>query len=294
MQIIIMVLLLMDIILQIIYSILVGIVQGISEWLPISSKTQVLIASHYLLNLTVSEAYSFGLFMEIGTTFAAVIYFRKEILILVKVLRLQGTDLENDLFKFVFIATLVTGIVAVPLYLIADSIPNIAIGIPMILIGLVLIGDTIFINYSRNKSGETKVFKTFKNLTIKDYIIIGFVQGIAALPGVSRSGITTSTMLLMDVDPEECFRLSFLIGIFASIGAFGVTLLFSKSKISVAISAIGIFGLIIAIITATIISLFLIDFLIKIASKSEIIYLTSGLGIIAIFFGIIILLFYTF
>lgn len=284
----------MDIILQIIYSILVGIVQGISEWLPISSKTQVLIASHYLLNLTVSEAYSFGLFMEIGTTFAAVIYFRKEILILVKVLRLQGTDLENDLFKFVFIATLVTGIVAVPLYLIADSIPNIAIGIPMILIGLVLIGDTIFINYSRNKSGETKVFKTFKNLTIKDYIIIGFVQGIAALPGVSRSGITTSTMLLMDVDPEECFRLSFLIGIFASIGAFGVTLLFSKSKISVAISAIGIFGLIIAIITATIISLFLIDFLIKIASKSEIIYLTSGLGIIAIFFGIIILLFYTF
>lgn len=284
----------MNIILQLIYSILVGIVQGVSEWLPISSKTQVLIASHYLLNLTVSEAYSFGLFMEIGTTFAAIIYFRKEILILIKVLRMQGTELEKDLFKFVFIATLLTGIVAVPLYLIADSIPNIAIGIPMIIIGLVLVGDAGFIYYSRNISGQTKKLKTFKDLTIIDYIIIGIVQGIAALPGVSRSGITTSTMLIMDVEPEEAFRLSFLIGIFASIGAFGVTILFSKSNIAVALNALGPLGLLIAIITATIISLFLIDFLIKIASKKEIVYLVLALGIIAIFFGIVILIYFSF
>lgn len=278
-------------IVQLFYSIILGIVQGVSEWLPISSKTQVLIASNALLNLTYQQAYTFGLFMEIGTTFAAIIYFRKELLILLKVIRLQGSDEENKLFVFVATATIVTGIIAVPLYIIADSITGVAIGIPMIIIGLILLGDAIFIYYSRNVKNQEKTVKKFSDLTMKEYVLIGAVQGIAALPGVSRSGITTSTMLLMDIEPAECFRLSFLVGIFASIGAFGVTLLFSHTNIVSAISSLSLLGLLIAIITATIISLFLIDFLIKIAGKSEIIYLVSALGLIAISFGLLYILF---
>ena len=66
--------------------IILGIVQGISEWLPISSKTQIIIASTYLIHLTFNQAYTFGLFMEIGTIFAAIIYFRKELYSLIKAL----------------------------------------------------------------------------------------------------------------------------------------------------------------------------------------------------------------
>jgi len=58
-------------ILQLIYSVIIGIIQGISEWLPISSKTQIIVSSSYLLNLSFQQAYTFGLFMEIGTIIAS-------------------------------------------------------------------------------------------------------------------------------------------------------------------------------------------------------------------------------
>ena len=108
--------------------------------------------------------------------------------------------------------------------------------------------------------------------------MIGITQGISALPGVSRSGITTSAMLLLGIEPDEAFRLSFTAGIFAALGAFGLTLIVSKSNVSASIAAIGVVGLAVAIVTSTIISLFLIDFLIKFAGKQKITYLTAALG----------------
>ena len=111
------------------------------------------------------------------------------------------------------------------------------------------------------------------------------------MPGVSRSGTTTSAMLLLDVEPDEAFRLSFLAGIFASIGAFGLTLIASKSNVAAAVAGIGLAGLAVAIIVSTIVSLFLIDFLIKIAGKSKIIYLITALGIIAMASGLLYLAF---
>jgi undecaprenyl-diphosphatase len=109
------------------------------------------------------------------------------------------------------------------------------------------------------------------------------------LPGVSRSGITTSAMLLLGIEPEEAFRLSFTAGIFAALGAFGLTLIASKSNVSASIAGIGVTGMVAAIITSTIISLLLIDFLIKFAGKQKIIYLIAALGTIAIASGTIYL-----
>lgn len=267
---------------QIINSIIIGLVQGISEWLPISSKTQVLVTATYLLNLSFQQAYSFGLFMEIGSTLAAIIYFRKDLLALIGVV-LGNRDSHNvELFKYVFVATVCTGIIGAPLYLFADNVKGIPVWLPMLIIGLVLIGDALLIRHARMKQKMGENVRKFSNLSLRDYIIIGIAQGIAALPGVSRSGITTSTMLLMKIEADEAFRLSFLVGIFASIAAFSLTLIASKSNIAPALAAIGIPGLLVAIAAATITSLFLIDFLLKVAKKSSIVYLTAALGIIAI------------
>jgi undecaprenyl-diphosphatase len=275
-------------VIQFLYAVIIGLVQAISEWLPISSKTQVLLASAYLFHLTYSEAYAFGLFMEIGTTFAAVIYFRKEIVSLIRVLILKGTENEKRLFTYVLTATIMTGIIGAPLYIFADSLTSVPLGIPMIIIGLVLIGDALLIRHSRIKQREGANTRTFKDMGIKDYLIIGIVQGIAALPGVSRSGITTSAMLLMKIEPDEAFRLSFLIGIFAAIAAFGLTLVASHQDINAALSSISLAGLAVAIVVSAIVSLFIIDFLIKIAGRSRIVYLAAALGIIAIASGAIL------
>jgi undecaprenyl-diphosphatase len=275
---------------NIVISAILGIVQGISEWLPISSKTQVGVASIWLLHLTFSQAYTLGLFFEIGTVLAAVIYFRREVASLVRVLVLRGSPAERKLFVYVLVTTVVTAAMAVPLYLIADSIKGVALGIPMLIVGMVLIADSLVIRHARKRQHHAINTRKFNDLKIKDYIIIGIAQGIAALPGVSRSGVTTSVMLLMKVEPDEAFRLSFIIGIFAALGAFGLTLLVSHGTVSFAVSELGLTGLMVSIVAATIVSLLLIDFLIKVAGKSSIVYLTAALGLLAIFGGMVALL----
>jgi len=274
---------------QLLYSIIIGIIQGVSEWLPISSKTQIIVSSTILLKLSFQQAYTFGLFMEIGTMAAAVIYFRKELAELIQVILGSKDKKQRKLFTYVFFVTVFTGVIGAPLYLIADSIPEIAVGIPMLIIGFVLLADAALIRYSKKRREKGIVPRKLENLTFKDYVLIGVTQGISALPGVSRSGITTSTMLLLNVEPDEAFKLSFIAGIFAALAAFGLTIVATESNVAASIAKIGLTGLVLAIITSTIISLLLIDFLIKVAGKQKITYLTAALGTIAIASGLLYL-----
>jgi undecaprenyl-diphosphatase len=275
-------------VIQSLYSVIIGIIQGISEWLPISSKTQVMVSSTYLLRLSFQQAYTFGLFMEIGTTIAAVIYFRKELSGMLQVLLGSKHRANRRLLVYVAVVTAITGMIGAPLYIITDSITKgIALGIPMLVIGMVLMVDAGIIRYSRKSLEKGTNPKRLDSLSLKDYVLIGITQGIAALPGVSRSGITTSAMLLLNVEPDEAFRLSFLAGIFAGIAAFALTLVATTSNVIIAIRGIGLGGLAIATAASTLVSLFLIDFLIKVAGKSKIVYLTGALGVIAVASGIL-------
>jgi undecaprenyl-diphosphatase len=264
------------------YSIIIGIIQGIAEWLPISSKTQILIASQYLFGLTFAQAYSFGLFMEIGTILASIIYFRKDLASMIKALSGSKDGSKKKLLVYVIVVTVITGIIGAPLYFIADSVTGISVGIPMLLLGIVLLIDALVIYHSKRRTKLGTNVRKFEDLNMKDYVIIGIAQGISALPGVSRSGITSSAMLFMNVEADEAFRLSFLVGIFAAIAASLLTVVASHGNVSTAINAIGITGLLIAMATATIISLFFIRFLIKMAGHARIVYIVTALGLIAI------------
>jgi undecaprenyl-diphosphatase len=275
------------------YSIIIGIIQGVSEWLPISSKTQIIVGSTVLFKLSLKQAYTFGLFMEVGTIAAAVIYFRKELAELIQVILGSRDTMQRKLFIYVVVVTVVTGVIGAPLYVITDSLTARvgvgALGIPMVLMGLILWADAALIGYSKKRRERGAVPRKLESLTLKDYVLIGVAQGISALPGVSRSGATTSTMLLLNVEPDDAFKLSFIAGIFASIGAFGLTIIATESNVAASMAEIGLTGLIIAIITSTIISLLLIDFLIKVAGRQRITYLTAGLGTIAIASGLLYL-----
>ncbi len=271
---------------QLAYGAILGIVQGVSEWLPISSKTQILIVSTYLLNLNFNQAYAFGLFMEIGTVFASVIYFRKEVVSMIRAIFGRGGIEGRFLLRYVIVSTVVTGILGSMLYLYVDSLQGTYnVGLPMIVVGAVLIGDALFIKYSRSKYGSRKNRRTVGQLGVKDYAVVGIAQGIAALPGVSRSGATTSALLLLNVETDEAFRLSFIDMILATTGAILLTWIASRSAVSSGIASIGVTGLIVSIIIATAISLVLIRLLLGIAKKSSIVYLTAALGVIALVGG---------
>ena len=268
---------------------IIGIIQGISEWLPISSKTQIIVSSTFLLKLSFKQAYTFGLFMEIGTLTAAMIYFRKDLAGLIGVILGSKDKRQRKLLTYLVAVTVITGVIGAPLYLVADSITGIAVGIPMLIIGFILLADAALIRYSQKRQQKGVILRKLENLTVIDCVLIGVTQGISALPGVSRSGITTSTMLLLNVEPDEAFRLSFIAGIFAAIAAFGLTITATESNVAASIAGIGLEGLAIAIITSTIISLVLIDFLIKVAGKQKMTYLTAALGTIAIASGLLYL-----
>ncbi|MEM3847775.1 MAG: undecaprenyl-diphosphate phosphatase, partial [Metallosphaera sp.] len=102
---------------------------------------------------------------------------------------------------------------------------------------------------------------------------------------VSRSGMTTSSLLLLGVKPDDSFKLSFLSLIPAALGAIAVTILFSKSEVIQALHLIDLGGLITSIAVATLISLLLIDGLLKFAKSKRILTLILTLGLLAVLSG---------
>ncbi|WP_349681951.1 undecaprenyl-diphosphate phosphatase [Caldivirga sp. UBA161] len=265
--------------------IILGIVQGISEWLPVSSKTQIMITSIYALHLSFNQAYALGLFLEAGTVLAALIYFRRDVWGILKSLVLRGSRYDYMMLKYVVVITILTGLIGVPLYLtIADSIKGIGIGLPMIALGLILIADSILITFSRLRYMPRK---SLSDLRMWEVAVIGVVQGIAALPGVSRSGVTVSAMLLLGLNPEDSFKLSFISMIPAAIGASIVPVLFTKHLFNTLIADINTYTIITAIVIAALISIALIDALIKFARSRHIAALTALLGALAVLSGVL-------
>ena len=269
--------------------IVLGVVQGVSEWLPISSKTQIIIASSYLYPaLPLAEAYAFGLFLEIGTFFAALFYFRREVWLVLKAIVGKGGEDGRLLLKYLLVVTVITALLGVVIFktvleVVSTVSPGSVFGLPMTVLGCILIGDAVLIRLAK---GRYTPRKGIRELSLRDLVIIGLVQGIAALPGVSRSGATVSTMLLLGVKPEESFRLSFLALIPASVGATAVTVLLSKHDISLVVSAVTPPVILIAILVTIVVGVLFIRVLLRAAGSSKIALLTAVLGILAIFSGV--------
>jgi undecaprenyl-diphosphatase len=270
--------------------IILGVVQGVSEWLPVSSKTQIIITSTYVFPLlgipalSFSQAYAFGLFLEAGTFFAALTYFRREVWRILKVIVGKGDDEAKMMLKFLIVATLMTAVIGVVIYkTVSESVTGPVLGVPMILLGCILVGDAILITLAK---GRFIPRKGLRELGLRDMVIIGIAQGIAALPGVSRSGATVSAMLLLGLKPEESFRLSFLALIPASVGATGVTLLFSGVQINSVIGAVTLPVIGLAILITIFIGVVFIRILLRAAASDKIALLTLCLGLLALFSGI--------
>ena len=192
---------------------------------------------------------------------------------------------------YLLVVTIFTAIVGAPLYYITDTYlqhTSPFIGVPMIALGLSLIGIGFYIRYSRT----LPKIAGHEQMKIKHYIVVGIAQGIAALPGVSRSGMTVSTMLVMGVKQDQAFRLSYLAYIPASLGAFGVSILFTRGAINTDIQTVSPLGLMVAIITALLIGLLTISYLLKFAKTKNIWKLDMALGALAVILGIAFTVFY--
>ena len=186
--------------------IILGIIQGVTEWLPISSQAMVFLFSRLFFNFEHVKALEISIWLHSGTLLAAVVYFRQDIYrILISVFKKNSSDKKN-LLIFLSLATVMTGIIALPLFLFLFwfELPEAPF---TIIIGLFL----IIVAFSQKKSRDLKIIE--KSLNIHDSLIVGLVQGLAVLPGFSRSGLTIATLLFQKYSLKNAFYLSFLMSI---------------------------------------------------------------------------------
>ncbi len=244
---------------DLIQAVVLGLIQGITEWLPISSQGQTVAIALTLFGIDAERALSYSIFLHIGTLAAAIFYFRKELKELIQ--------LKNrELLKFLAIALIATAFTALPSYLFLKSLLGSA-AILLFLIGFFLIITGLL-------QLKKKIVKG-AGLSSINAILLGFGQGFSVLPGISRSGTTTSVLLFEGFEPEKAFRLSFLLSIPAVLIAeilFGLAEPFYFE-----------FNLLVALAVAAIAGFFSIKYLIGIAKR-------VNFGLFCIIFGIIYLI----
>jgi undecaprenyl-diphosphatase len=255
---------------SLIISIILGAIQGLTEFLPISSSAHLVFAEH-LLRLSPNIRLSYDVILHLGTTLALLIFFGKRIGQIIKSLFIDDKTQRQTNFHLVFyiiIGSIPVGIVG---GLLKDKIEltftqPIFPAIFLLITGLFLIA-TKFVQGQSTK------------INTKTAFIIGIAQAIALLPGISRSGATIATALLLGISNIEAFEFSFLLSIPAVIGANILT--FSDFKnINIPISVV-ILGIITTVITG-ILTLFLLRYLVM---KKRIYYFgfyCLALGILAL------------
>lgn len=192
-----------------------GIIQGVAEWLPVSSEGMIVLAKTYLFpsDASLSAMIEDALFLHIGTLLAACIYLRQDLIRLIDALfKYKKSPAETQvLFKFLLISTLISGVLGIGLLKLLEGFSEqftaqtqfvvIFIGVLLLMTGLLQL------------KTKTTGLRKIKDLNLVDTFILGIAQGLAALPGFSRSGLTVAALLLKKFDKASALKISFLMSI---------------------------------------------------------------------------------
>jgi len=194
--------------------IILGAIQGITEWVPVSSKTCVILAKIYFFNshATLNELIQYALFLHLGTFFAAVVYFWKDIVKIVNaaISPMKADEDGRQILIFLIITTILTALGL----LLTDKASGLAHGarhakaaLMSIIAAFMIV--TGFLQIKVKNSGK----RTPKDLTVLDGILLGLAQAIATLPGLSRAGTTMAALSFRNFDKEHTLKLSFLMSL---------------------------------------------------------------------------------
>ena len=252
-------------------AIILGAIQGVTEWLPISSQAMVFLFSRLFFDIAHTEALKISIWLHSGTLLAVVAYFWKDIVRILK-----GKD--KRLFFFLVLATIMSGIIAIPLLFLLFWI-ELQEALFTIIIGFFL----IIVAFLQKKSRELKASASTMRLTRLDCLIVGIAQGFAVLPGFSRSGLTISALLVRKYSLKDTFYLSFLMSIPIVFLAQIALPIFEKEF---AITS----SFLVGALTAAVVGFISIRALLQFAQRVNFFKATLTLGIIIIFLGIILLL----
>ena len=191
-------------------AILLGIVQGLTEFLPVSSSGHLAVLQ-YLLGLQ-QPMLGFDVLLHVGSLLAILVYFRKQIAdLFLSVFDPSREPGGRRLIGMVVLASIPTAVVG----LFFKDFVETQFGSPMAIAMFWLLTSALLFGVTKMMQGS----KQLRDITLSDALLIGLFQGIAVLPGVSRSGATIAMGIICGLHPRVSANFSFLLAIPAIAGA---------------------------------------------------------------------------
>ncbi len=192
---------------------LLGLIQGLAEWLPVSSEGVVTAVYSLAFGADLPDAVNFSLWLHLGTALSALAALRSDVWDVLRNIARRPTA-PSPITAYLVIATVSSApigfLLLTGLFEFSERIgaaAMVAVGALMLVTGALLL---------KSKSPGTR---SRDDVRWPDAVLTGIAQGLAALPGLSRSGLTVSALLWRRVDRREALTLSFLLSIPASLGA---------------------------------------------------------------------------
>jgi len=260
---------------SIIEAIILGIIQGLTEFLPVSSSGHIELGK-YFLGVETTDNLLFSIIVHGATALSTIVVFRKDIWSIIKDLFAFEWNESTEFSAKILLSMIPVGLVGILFEERIEALFNgqITLVASMLLVTGVLLSFTYFAKVS---SGEVTFWKA---------MIIGLAQAVAILPGISRSGSTIATGLLLGIDKAKITRFSFLMVLPPIIGA---TLLKLKDYLEapeiasdISISALGL-----GFISAFIAGILACTWMINIVKKGKLIYF----AVYCVTIGLLVLIF---
>jgi len=256
-------------------AVILGILQGVTEWLPISSSGHLAIFQFYFDE---QPPILFDIILHLGSLCVILYVMRQEIkevfLVLPSILDYKNYSNLKGYERMMLMVV----VASVPTAIIGFTFDSTIIGdfySEMHLVGGCLIFTGILIWISKNYNG-TKQIDDFK---FSNALVVGFFQGLAILPGVSRSGSTIAISKILGMDPVKAARLSFLLFIPAIIGATFLKI----GEIDETVEEVGFIALILGFISSVITSYFAVSALLELIKQQKFHYFTPYCVILGVF-----------
>ncbi len=204
-------------------AIIQGIIQGATEFLPVSSSGHLSLFQHFT-GVTGDEAVFTTIALHIGTLVAVFIAFRKKIWALILEFFAIIKDIFTGRFSFkvgsgnrrMILMIIVSILPLFIFYIFKDFFTAVSSDSDIIAEGICFLYTAVILTIgdrTAKKNAEKGIEKTAGETTAADALVIGFFQGVALLPGVSRSGSTISAGMMTGLKREDAVEYSFILGI---------------------------------------------------------------------------------
>lgn len=242
-------------------ALVLGIIQGLTEYLPVSSSGHLAIGS-YLFGIEGEENLAFTVLVHVATVMSTFVVLWKEIDWILKGLFKFKMNDETKYFLNIVVSMIPIGIVGV---FFKDTVEEI-FGSGLLIVGCCLLLTAALLTFSYYAKPRQR-----ENISMKDAFIIGLAQACAVLPGLSRSGSTIATGLLLGNKKEKLAQFSFLMVIPPILGEALLDVL-KAAKGEEAFGDISVLPLVVGFIVAFVSGCLACKWMINIVKKGKLIY----------------------